>query len=107
MIDQSHNIKGKLEAMVQTVVTAQELFAKALLVDRAKLAELQAEAKTVEAEECLREAFWTDVRPVLKAWRERRGLPVEPIKALRENGYVEKIERERKARNSSLSTSYA
>ena len=107
MIDQSHNIKGKMEAMVQTVVTAQELFAKALLVDRGRLSELQAAAKTVEAEECLREAFWTDVRPVLKTWRERRGLPQDPLKALRESGYVEKIEKERKARNASLSTSYA
>jgi L-rhamnose isomerase/sugar isomerase len=107
MIDQSHNIKGKLEAMVQTIVAAQEFFAKALLVDREKLAALQAEAKTVEAEECLRDAFWTDVRPLLQTWRERRGLPVDPLKALRESGYVEKIERERKARNASLSTSYA
>ena len=106
MIDQSHNIKGKMEAMVQAVVSAQELFAKALLVDHERLAELQAEAKTVDAEECLRNAFWSDVRPVLKTWRERRGLPQDPLKALRESGYVEKIERERKARNSSLSTSY-
>ena len=35
MIDQSHNLKGKMEAMVQTVVTAQELYAKAALVDQA------------------------------------------------------------------------
>src|SRR5205085_5471609 len=33
MIDQSHNLKGKMEAMVQTVMTAQELFAKAALVN--------------------------------------------------------------------------
>ena len=107
MIDQSHNIKGKLEAMVQTVATAQELYAKALLVDRERLAELQAAAKTVEAEECLRDAFWTDVRPLLKTWRERRGLPADPLKALRESGYVEKIERERGARNAALTSSYA
>ncbi|HYK34661.1 TIM barrel protein [Alloacidobacterium sp.] len=107
MIDQSHNIKTKLEAMVQTVVSAQELFAKASLVDREQLASFQADAKTVEAEECLREAFWTDVRPLLRDWRERRGLPQDPLKALRESGYLEKIERERKARNASLSTSYA
>ena len=37
MIDQSHNLKGKMEAMVQTVVTAQELFAKAALVDHKRL----------------------------------------------------------------------
>ena len=34
MIDQSHNLKGKIEAMVQTVVAAQELWLKAALVDR-------------------------------------------------------------------------
>ncbi|MDI3253695.1 MAG: TIM barrel protein [Bacillota bacterium] len=107
MIDQSHNIKGKLEAMVQTVVTAQELYAKALLVDRERLAELQSASRTVEAEECLRDAFWTDVRPLLKSWRERRGLPADPLSALRESGYVEKIERERGARNATFTSSYA
>ena len=39
MIDQSHNLKGKMEAMVQTVVTAQELWLKAALVDREQLAD--------------------------------------------------------------------
>src|SRR6202008_2032977 len=41
MIDQSNSLKGKVEAMVQTVVQAQELFAKAALVDYEKLAGLQ------------------------------------------------------------------
>jgi L-rhamnose isomerase/sugar isomerase len=39
MIDQSHNLKGKMEAMVQSVVAAQELYAKAALVDQARLVE--------------------------------------------------------------------
>jgi hypothetical protein len=38
MIDQSHNLKGKIEAMVQTIVTAQALYAKAALVDLDRLA---------------------------------------------------------------------
>jgi L-rhamnose isomerase/sugar isomerase len=54
MIDQSHNLKGKVEAMVQTVVTAQELFAKAALVDQEKLAALQQSCDLVEAEETFR-----------------------------------------------------
>src|SRR5215471_11806031 len=41
MIDQSHNLKGKIEAMIQTVATAEELYAKAALVDREKLADCQ------------------------------------------------------------------
>ncbi len=83
VVDQSHNLKNKVEAMLQTVVTAQELYAKACLVDREKLAVLQSECRLVEAEECLRDAFWTDVRPGLRAWREARSLPADPLQALR------------------------
>jgi L-rhamnose isomerase/sugar isomerase len=107
MIDQSHNLKGKMEAMVQTVVTAQELFAKAVLIDRVRLAELQQECRLVEAEECFRGAFWQDVRPVVREWRVARGLPAEPLKALAESGYVEKITRERGSKNARSVSSYA
>jgi L-rhamnose isomerase/sugar isomerase len=107
MIDQSHNLKGKLEAMVQTVVTAQELYAKAALVDRERLAGLQQECRLVEAEECFRGAFWTDVRPLVNEWRIGRGLPGEPLKALKESGYVEKITSQRSARNAASASSYA
>ncbi len=75
MIDQSHNLKGKIEATVQTVVTAQELWLKAALVDRDQLAALQESCDIVAAEELYRGAFWRDVRPMAAAWRESRGLP--------------------------------
>jgi L-rhamnose isomerase / sugar isomerase len=107
MIDQSHNLKGKIEAMVQTVATAQELYAKAALVDRVRLAELQQACRLVEAEECFRSAFWQDVRPLVQQWRVARGLPAEPLKALAESGYVEKISRERGSKNASSVSSYA
>jgi L-rhamnose isomerase/sugar isomerase len=107
MIDQSHNLKGKMEAMVQSVVTAQELFAKAALVDREKLAELQQSCNLVEAEELFRGAFWTDIRPMLKAWRETHKLPLEPLAELKASGYVEKISNERGAKNAKSVTSYA
>ena len=107
MIDQSHNLKGKLEAMVQTVVTAQELYAKAALVDQVELAELQDACRLVEAEECFRGAFWQDVRPVVRAWRVARGLPAEPLQALRASGYVERITQERQERNLKMVTTYA
>src|SRR5665213_1484998 len=107
MIDQSHNLKGKVEAMVQTVVMAQELFAKAALVDREKLAALQQSCDLVAAEETFRTAFWTDVRPIVKEWRQARKLPVEPLEALKQSGYVETISRERGARNANSVSSYA
>src|SRR5258707_13092980 len=71
MIDQSHNLKGKMEAMVQTVMTAQELFAKAALIDQARLAELQQECRLGEAEGCFRGAFCQDGRP---GGRDGRGV---------------------------------
>jgi L-rhamnose isomerase / sugar isomerase len=107
MIDQSHNLKGKMEAMVQTVVTAQELYAKAALIDQAKLAELQDACRLVEAEEEFRSAFWVDVRPLLREWREQRGLHPDPLAALRESGYVERISAERGAKNAGGQSSYA
>jgi L-rhamnose isomerase / sugar isomerase len=107
MIDQSHNLKGKMEAMVQTVCTAQEIFAKSVLVDHAQLSVLQNECKLVEAEEVFRGAFWIDVRPILKTWRRSKGLPEDPLHALRESGYVEQISKERAAANRDAVATYA
>jgi L-rhamnose isomerase / sugar isomerase len=107
MIDQSHNLKGKIEATIQTVVTAQELFAKAALVDHGMLAMKQAQAELVDAEECLRDAFSTDVRPLLREWLRSRALSEDPMKTFRECGYLERATRERGERNSISVTSYA
>ena len=106
MIDQSHNRTGKIEASVQTVVTAQELWLKAALVDREQLAHHQRTCDVVAAEELFRGAFWNDVRPLAAAWRQARNLPADPLAALREGGYVERIARERGSRQSAAS-SYA
>jgi L-rhamnose isomerase/sugar isomerase len=107
MIDQSHNLKGKMEAMVQTVMTAQELFTKAALVDQKLLADAQSKADIVSAEECLRDAFATDVRPMIEAWRKSKGLPQNPLRALYESGYVDRISRERSEKNKAAISSYA
>jgi L-rhamnose isomerase/sugar isomerase len=106
MIDQSHNLKGKIEAMVQTVGTAQELYLKAALIDCEQLADYQQACDLVAAEELYRGAFWRDVRPLTQAWREARGLPADPLAALRSSGYVERIGRERGSRGAAVS-SYA
>ncbi len=107
MVDQSHNLKGKIEAMIQTVCTAQELYAKASLVDHAQLDCYQRQCNLVAAEECLKTAFWADVRPALQEWRKSNGLPPDPLRAFRESGYLERITRERSARNLRIPTSYA
>ena len=107
MIDQSHNLKGKIEAMIQTVTTAQELFAKAALVDHEALAAAQAKAELVDAETCLKDAFSTDVRPAIREWAKSKGLPEDPMRAFRESGYLERITTERAAKNAASVSSYA
>ena len=111
MIDQSHNLKPKIEAMIQTVTTAQELFTKACLVDRVKLQQAQDQRNIVDAEECLRAAFYTDVKPLLAEWRTNHGLAAAPMTAYRVSGYAEKVTGERiaarKARGEVAAAAYA
>jgi L-rhamnose isomerase/sugar isomerase len=107
MVDQSHNLKGKIEAMIQTVMTAQELHAKAAIVDHAKLATAQAKCSLVEAENCLKDAFSTDVRPVIREWARGQGLPEDPLEAFLQSGYLERITAERSKKNAPAVTSYA
>jgi L-rhamnose isomerase / sugar isomerase len=107
MIDQSHNLKGKIEAMVQTVVMAQALVAKAALVDHERLADAQAACDLVRAEGYLQDAFATDIRPLVRDWRVSRGLPADPQQALRESGYVERVARERHANVTASNSAYA
>ncbi len=102
MVDQSHNLKPKIEAMIQTVMTAQELFAKASLVDHKALRRLQEKSRLVDAEELLKRAFHTDVTPALLSWREKRGLPADPLKAHRESKYEAEAAKDRNRRRREL-----
>jgi L-rhamnose isomerase/sugar isomerase len=107
MVDQSHNLKDKIEEMIQTAMAAQELYAKAALVDHAALAKHQAKCELVDAEECLKEAFATDVRPAIREWRKAQGIAAEPLKAFRESGYLVRAAKERGEKNAAAVSSYA
>ena len=106
MVDQSHNLKPKAEEMIQTVMRAQMLFAKASIVDHATLAVEQNKCNLIDAEECLQAAFQTDVRPVIEAWRRSKGLAANPLQAFRESGYLNRVIEERAGRAQAVS-SYA
>jgi len=107
MVDQSHNLKGKIEAMIQTVTVAQQLFAKAALVDLKMLAKAQKNCDLVEAESLLQNAFATDVRPAIQEWRDSKGLPKDPMEAFRQSGYLDRITKDRAAKNAHNVSSYA
>jgi L-rhamnose isomerase/sugar isomerase len=95
MIDQSHIVKPKVEAMIQSVLNIQTAFARALLVDLEALTAAQSEADTVMAEEVLRTAWDTDVRPLLARVRIDLGAAADPLAAYRESGYFEHIAQQR------------
>jgi L-rhamnose isomerase/sugar isomerase len=92
MIDQCHNIEPKIPAMIRSVMTLQETFARALLVDYAALRNAQNGGDVLEANRIVQNAFQTDVRPILAELRVRKGLPADPYSAYLASG--EAAERE-------------
>jgi len=91
MIDQSHNVEGKIAPMILSVLNCQEAYAKALLVPRARLAELQTQGEVLAAHHLLNEAYRTDVRPLLAQVRAEMGAPPDPLAAYQASGYEQKI----------------
>ena len=86
MLDQCHNIEAKLPAIIRSVMNLQEIFAKALLVDREALLAAQAEGDVLEANRVFNDAYATDVRAALSQLRLERGLPADPYRAYLESG---------------------
>jgi len=97
MIDQSHNIEPKIEAMIQSVLNVQTAYVKALLVDRAALRQAQESGDVLGAYRVLQAAYETDARPLLAEFRTRQGLNPDPIAAFRASGYAERVAVERPA----------
>jgi L-rhamnose isomerase / sugar isomerase len=91
MIDQTHNIEPKIEAMLLSVMNLQEAYAKALLVDRAALKEARSAGDVLGAHRTLLDAYATDVRPLCARVRETLGGASDPVAAFQESGYAERV----------------
>ncbi|MGV3732980.1 MAG: L-rhamnose isomerase [Microcella sp.] len=91
MLDQCHNIEEKIPGQIRSVLNVQEMTARALLVDRDALDAAQRSNDVLAANSILMDAFYTDVRPDLAAWRESRGLPADPMAAYAASGYRDRI----------------
>ena len=87
LIDQSHNLKDPIEALLQTVDQLQQAYAKACLVEHDDLASHQASGDVIMAERTLKRAYETDVRPLVAEARRRRGGALDPLLAFRASGY--------------------
>ena len=95
MLDQCHNIEAKVPGQIRSVLNVQEMLARALLLDTEALAGARTSGDVLAANEIFMDAFYTDVRRDLAAWREERGLPADPMRAYLASGYQQQIEDER------------
>ena len=96
MIDQTHNIEPKIEAMILSLTNLQEAYARALLVDRQTLRNARRSGDVLAAHRILLHAYNTDVRALCAKVREDLGASPDPVAAFRQSGYAEKVTEERK-----------
>lgn len=95
MIDQSHNVEPKLEAMLVSVLNCQTAYAKALIVDYETLRARQGEGDVLGAHRVYVDAFETDVRPLLAQVRLEQDLPPDPLAAYRADDRAARLAAER------------
>jgi L-rhamnose isomerase / sugar isomerase len=95
VLDQCHNIEAKIPGQIRSIMNVQEAVAKAVLVDQNALKAAQKSGDVLAANEVLMDAFNTDVRSIIREWRETKGIDGEPMKAYAKSGYAEKIAAER------------
>jgi L-rhamnose isomerase/sugar isomerase len=95
MLDQCHNIEKRVPGQIRSVLTVQEMVARALLLDTGALDAARTAGDVLAANQVYMDAFYTDVRQDLAGWREQRALPADPMAAYLASGYQEQIEADR------------
>ncbi|HEX8888658.1 MAG TPA: L-rhamnose catabolism isomerase [Pyrinomonadaceae bacterium] len=98
MLDQSHNVTDPVESLMMSAVELTRAYVQAHLVDRAALLEAQEKCDALMALATLKQAFTTDVSPILAVARERAGGAINPIAAYRASGYRKRKASERPAK---------
>jgi L-rhamnose isomerase/sugar isomerase len=97
MLDQSHNVTDPIESLMLSAVELTRAYVQAHLVDRAALEEAQEKNDALLALTILKQAFTTDVAPILAIARERAGGALDPLATYRASGYRQRKAEERPA----------
>ena len=87
MLDQSHNVTDPIESLVTSSIELSRAYVQAHLVDRDALSSFQESNDALMALQTLKDAFTTDVRPILAMARVRAGGAIDPIAMYRTSGY--------------------
>ena len=95
MIDQSHNVTDPIESLIASAAEILRAYVQALLVDRAALAAAQNASDAMAGHRLIKQAFITDVSPILAEARQRKGGALDPILTYRVSGYRAQKSKER------------
>jgi L-rhamnose isomerase / sugar isomerase len=87
MIDQSHNVTDPIESLMQSATEILRAYVQASLVDRAALADAQGDSDVMGGHLLVKQAFITDVTPILAEARRRKGGAIKPIQTYRASAY--------------------
>lgn len=87
MIDQSHNVTDPIESLMVSAMEIQRAYVQASLIDRNALREAQQANDVMLGHRLVKQAFITDVSPILAEARRRGGGAIEPISLYRASGY--------------------
>ncbi len=87
MIDQSHNVTDPIESLMASAVEIQRAFVQASLIDRVALTAVQEASDVMLGHRTVKQAFITDVSPILAEARRRKGGAIDPIGLYRNSGY--------------------
>jgi L-rhamnose isomerase/sugar isomerase len=97
MIDQSHNVTDPIESLMQSATEILRAYVQASLIDRAALAAAQEESDVLGGHLLVKQAFITDVSPILAEARRRKGGAIDPLAIYRASGYRREKAKERPA----------
>ena len=87
MLDQSHNVTDPIESLMNSAASVQRSYISALLVNRVALSEYQQNNDALMCSNTLKNAFNTDVSPILAMARARKGGAIDPIATYRAADY--------------------
>ena len=97
MLDQSHNVTDPVESLMTSAAELVRAYVQAHLVDREELAAHQQANDALLALQSLKQAFTTDVEPILAMARHRAGGAIDPVTTYRASGYRQRAAQARPA----------
>ncbi len=97
MIDQSHNVTDPIESLMSSAMEILRSYVQASLINRKELAAAQDANDVMAAHRMLKQAYTTDVSPILAEARLRKGGALAPIETYRAAGYRARKAKERPA----------